>query len=209
MKFLCTDCGTRFERSDNFIVGGLEVSDDAGNVIPVPLDAGLQTECPACGRMATSTNHVTVERDGVTFMGFADTPEQVHTIVAAIGELKKLREDASLEQILSVLDEQGEKLAPVADYLRRHHLELAGLSVSLVALVVAVLAWLLPQGDERPVPDGITKDQMERLVEELERDTGSTPSSAPPEPATRQGQNRGEESQTDGPGVAPGKGRDR
>lgn len=151
---------------------------------------GWSAPCPRCSQPAAATNQVIVEQDGHFGTGFADTPDQVEALRASIAELNTLQKDASLEEVATLL-EQTPQLRPVAKYLREHALEIGELGIGVVALVIALLAWLMPLSEEAPPapPDGITYDQMQDMIEELREET--PPAYEPAGGRDRQGE-RGE-----------------
>jgi hypothetical protein len=176
MRFGCNTCGHIFERDMSIMIADVTVTNlDTGEVTN-PMDGGTwRSPCPRCGQPAPSINHVTVRDGEHTVHGFANTAEDVDAIRSSIDELRKLKDDASAEEVAAVLEQQG--LGAIAQYVRDHHVALAALGVSLAALVIQILAWLQPvapdEQNPEPVPDGITYDQMERLVEELREEVGS------------------------------------
>jgi hypothetical protein len=174
MRFGCRTCGLVFEHPANISIGNLAiVNESTGERTEIPIgDVPWQSRCPRCHQMAPATNQVKVTDADASYVGFADSPEQVAAIRASIAELRAMPADASVEEVATALERAGDHLRPLAQWLRDNH-QLIGLGANLVAVAIALLAWIFPlgQGDEpRPVPDGITYDQMERLVEELQQE---------------------------------------
>jgi hypothetical protein len=170
MRFKCSTCGAGIEQDMNITIGPVQlVNEDTGEVHQLDL-AGSQwaMQCPVCGGEAKAINQHTVSVGGISVTGFADTPEHVQALVDAIDELRGLDAQASLDEIASVLEQQS-ATQPVAEYLRKNHLALAGLGVGLLAAVIALLTWLMPVQDDPPSPpSGVTEEQMERLLADFE-----------------------------------------
>ncbi len=158
------------------MLGGLTIKNETtGEFIELEDPAGWQAwaQCPRCGARAGATNQKTVvDEDGTSVFGFVNTPGDEHALRDAIDELRDLEANASLDEIVEVLEQHGPRMQPVVDYLRAHHLELAALGISLAALVVSLLTWLMPTEQDPPAPpDGITREQMERLIVEFQRES--------------------------------------
>lgn len=175
MRFLCSACGTQFRSPMNLMVGGLSLTDEnTGDSMNLSTaGARWMATCPRCGERAEATNSVNVVApDGRSVTGFADTPAQVRAIAAALEDLRRLQQDASLEQIVEVLQRQGDATRPVVDYLVANHLQLLELGAALVMIVIGLLPYLAPLGasEERQLqPAGITQQQMEHLIHDFER----------------------------------------
>lgn len=178
MRFGCNTCELVFEHQGSIQLGGFVLQNlDTGETFEIPAEAAgtWKTTCPRCGQPAAAINQVSVSDGTRSVMGFADNEGHIEALRSSIQELHALAPDASLEEVAGVLEQQG--LGHVAQYLREHALELAALGVGLVGVVIALLAWLQPVSTDKPtpqpVPDGVTYDQMERLVEELRDEVGS------------------------------------
>lgn len=168
MRFGCPACGFTFEVLGSVIVGPMSITnEDTGETINGVEPGIFHAACPRCGQTTYATNQFSASQGKTTVTGFADTPAQRRRIVDAIAELEALEANASFEQVVEVLERQ-EELKPLAGYLRENRLALAGLGVGLIGVVIALLAWLFPVGqDQPPVPDGITHEQMEDLIREI------------------------------------------
>lgn len=181
-RFRCRTCGVEFAHP------GMEIADiqlfGPDGAIPVNMaETIVQSVCPVCGQPADALNMASLSESGHQIVGFADTPEHVEALRKSLQNLALLREDATFDQIVSVLEEQGPEVRPIVEYLRRHHLELAALGVGLLALVIALLTWLEPRAAEQdppPTPNGITYEQMERLVQQLEVEDSPPPAQTDP-----------------------------
>lgn len=174
MRFHCKTCGAQFSHPMNIMLGPMVlINEDTGETHELEHQHGRwSAPCPVCHRPADAVNQQTVTLGDITVTGFADTPEQIQAIAAAIEELQHLSADATAEEIASVLEQQGPEMAPVAAYVREHAIELGLFGVGLLTVVVMMLQWLFPrQADDSPppVPEGITHQQMERLVREVAR----------------------------------------
>lgn len=197
-RFQCTECTFVFEQPGNMTVSRVmlytgESIDELNTGVELSLSkAGWTAQCPRCGREAIAINQVTLEQGGHWATGFADTPEQVEALRASVfADLKTLPKDASLDEVASLL-EQTPQLRPLARYLRAHAHELAALSIGidLVAVVLTLVAWLMPMNDEvapPAPPDGITYEQMQELVDELREEA---------QPANNPGREPDEQSQS-------------
>ena len=182
MRFQCVVCGAIFEHPMNLRIGGLQITNnDTGEVTRVPLGR-FETACVRCGMKAIAINqHVVRDSEGREILGFADTPAGLAALRDALADLRALDETATAEQIAQTIERADPALRPVADYVRKHHRELAGLGLSLLAVVISLLAWLYPRGQDaepQQMPPGITERDLERLVIEIQHGASTAPADA-------------------------------
>lgn len=195
--YKCTRCPASFT-APGMLVGGLQILDEEGNVVQ-NVSAGTWSAgatCPVCGGHAVATNQHVVESHGTSLMGFASTADELASLYRALEELRALEADAPLEDVLDALEAAGPAARPLLEYVKKHHLELAMLGVALASLVLMIVQWLVPDpnGQPTPVPEGVTYDQMERLISEI-RDDATT--SDPAQQDAKQGQGQGNQGQDD------------
>lgn len=176
----CRACGYRVAVPNMPIIRGVGMAASLDSPV-TPIAGGVweaSVTCPRCGAEVVVDNLSTARMPGgFTSVFFSSTAEDRDRVLHLLGALDA---EASVEEVASMLESQGPHFHPLAQYLRDNHLQLIGLGVSVVSVVIALLAWLLPAQDQEqppPVPDGITYDQMERLVEQLrdEIDARSNP----------------------------------
>lgn len=200
MKFRCQTCGARITHPGNIQIGGLQlINQTTGEAIDVPMGNNLwEMKCPVCGQKATAINQHTVrDEDGRELVGFADTPEGIEALKDALADLRRLSGNPSAEQIADTIERTDPSLRPVADYIREHHHELAGLGISLLSLVIALMAWLMPRGQDPkpvPIPSGITEHDLDRLANEL-RDATPNPATEPSDEGADNSKNSSSHSQ--------------
>lgn len=202
MRFRCENpgCSAEITGEDGFQIGNVQlVNATTGEVTPIPMGTTrIRTICPFCGGEAVAVNqHVVTDKDGYSILGFVEGPADVAALSATLAELRQwLPEDASADQIADFLEERDERLKPIAQYVRDHQAEISAIG-TLLSVVIALLAWLMPRGQDEqppPTPTGISVRDLERLAEEL-REATSTPTAEPSQSTGHAGDNQRKERQ--------------
>lgn len=182
--FFCAHCGLQFTQP-GVLIGGLKIMDEHGNVVDAQGGSwSAQAPCPECGQSAEAVNQHHISIDGVSMMGFASTPAELEDLYTALAELRQLGEDASVDEVVEALASAGTIGQRLAQYVIEHREEIQALG-TIVGIVIALLAWLVPNpvGDAPPLPEGVTYEQMERLIAELDTDAPSAPEHSHEAPA--------------------------
>jgi hypothetical protein len=205
MRFECATCGHRFEMSG--IAIGIRLW-DGETVVPLGQAGEWEAPCPVCHQRVTAENQVNAVVDGLTFTGFADTPEEFAVLGTLLGKLRELDENATLDDIADAIEEKGPQARPFAEWVRRNKdlitvaIAASGLTLTAAGVVIALLTFFVgpfhEQQDPPPPPLGITEEQFERLISEL-RDAASA--AQPSESATEVGQAETGESKSEQTGT--------
>lgn len=175
-RFHCPSCRLTFRQRGTLLIGGAKLQHvETGEEFP--LDSRfirVVTNCPQCGEEAPAMDRVDLNVDGQIYSGFDPSPEGVNYLISSvqelIDELEQLGPDPTLEDIEGVLGKDP-RLEKLIEYLRAHHVAYAGMLLTIVLYVLQALTG--GASTPPPSPPGITRDQMERLIDELREDAAA------------------------------------
>jgi hypothetical protein len=143
---------------------------DGPRVFAVGAEMGLSfLTCPRCGCVYPPSNqpHRGVSPDGSPYAYFAVTPEAIKRMEALIAHLNSA-DVRNADDLANVLEEQLPWLQSLADWIRGPGA--VWVIDKLVDIVIAVVVNLVMVAQSSPEPTNLTPEQIEDIVEQVERE---------------------------------------